>query len=193
MNASPDPQPLAAETMWAAVSQRDGAFDHRFLYGVVTTGVFCRPSCAARRPLRENTRFFADAAEALAKGFRPCRKCRPDLSGPGPARALVDEAKAVVAQAFDDPERLDALLDGLGAGRSRLARLFAQLEGASLAAAIESARLDKARRLLADTDMPVAAVALESGFPSLSSFYRSFSRRVGGAPSRYRKLQGTSP
>ena len=63
---------------WEAVRRRDGAADGSFVYSVRTTGVYCRPSCAARRPRRENVRFYASPAEAERAGFRPCRRCRPN-------------------------------------------------------------------------------------------------------------------
>ena len=186
-----DPGTLPAPAaMWAAVTGRDAAFDGRFLYGVVTTGVFCRPSCPARKPLRANVRFFKNAAEAAAKGFRPCRKCRPDLPEHDPAHQAVEQAKSVIARAFDDPEALAAGLHGLGLTQARLAKVFSNIEGVTLARSVDALRLAKARRLLEETGMPVARVALECGYASLSSFYRRFRQDTGAAPGRFRKLRG---
>jgi AraC family transcriptional regulator of adaptative response / methylphosphotriester-DNA alkyltransferase methyltransferase len=85
--------PLTDDAKWAAVVACDRAFDRRFYYGVVTTGVFCRPSCRARTPRRENVRFFASAGEAEERGFRPCKRCRPDLPDHDPALSLVRAAE----------------------------------------------------------------------------------------------------
>ena len=69
---------ISDDEAWAAVGARDRHMDGRFVTGVLTTGIYCRPSCAARHPRRENVRFFADGAEARAAGLRPCRRCLPD-------------------------------------------------------------------------------------------------------------------
>lgn len=70
--------PIPDDEAWAAVMARDRAFDGRFVTGVLTTGIYCRPSCSARHPRRENVRFFADGAAARAAGLRPCLRCSPD-------------------------------------------------------------------------------------------------------------------
>src|SRR4051812_50225606 len=72
------PAPIDAETAWTAVLKRDRAMDGRFVTGVLTTGIYCRPSCAARHPKRENVRFFATGTEAAAAGLRACLRCKPD-------------------------------------------------------------------------------------------------------------------
>ena len=72
---------LSAESCWEAVEGRDASQDANFLYGVVTTGVYCRPGCAGRRPLRKNVRFYETAAEARRDGLSPCKRCRPSLPG----------------------------------------------------------------------------------------------------------------
>src|SRR5579871_5920114 len=83
-----DPRTASAAeaAMWAAVLARDPDAEGRFVYGVVTTGVYCRPTCPSRRPLRANVRFFADGAEAEATGLRPCKRCRPTESPPAERR-----------------------------------------------------------------------------------------------------------
>src|SRR6516162_8729633 len=73
---------LDLEACWAAVERRDKGADGKFFYGVATTGVYCRPGCASRLPLRRNTLFFATAAAASAAGLRPCKRCRPDDGSP---------------------------------------------------------------------------------------------------------------
>lgn len=88
--------PLTDDAKWTAVVACDRAFDGRFFYGVATTGVFCRPSCRARTPRREYVLFFDAAGEALARGFRPCKRCRPDLPAHDPALALVRAAEELI-------------------------------------------------------------------------------------------------
>ena len=84
---SPEAAPLSEDAMWAALLARDPAAEGRFLYGVITTGVYCRPTCPSRRPLRSNVRFFSQAADAEAAGLRACKRCQPTaapLAEPGP-------------------------------------------------------------------------------------------------------------
>lgn len=188
----PDPaQPLSDDARWAAVVACDPAFDARFLYGVATTGVFCRPSCRSRTPRRENVVYFADTSEALARGFRPCVRCRPDLPVHDPAQALVDQAKRLLAAHVADPREtqaaLAARLSGLGVSPGRLERLFDAREGRSIRRHLLALRLAKARDLLAGTDLPIAAVALDCGFESLSNFYKRFREHTGQAPARFRR------
>ena len=108
--------------MRAAVAARDGSFDGRFCCGVVTTGVFCRPSCAKRPALPDNLRFFPDAATALAAGYRPCRRCHPTGDSPGLSR-LVGLARFIESHA-DERLPLATLAARVGLSPSRLQRVF---------------------------------------------------------------------
>ena len=103
---------MTDDERWAAVQARDKAFDGRFVTGVLTTGIYCRPSCAARHPLRANVRFFADGAAARRAGLRPCKRCLPD----DVARAALSEAGRVT----------DAIYD---AGFSGPSRFYDNMEG----------------------------------------------------------------
>lgn len=183
--------PLTDDARWAAVAACDPAFDARFLYGVATTGVFCRPSCPSRTPRRENVVYFADAQEAQARGYRPCKRCRPDLPAFDPSQALVDQARrlldAHVADLRQTPAGLAARLNALGISRDRLERLFRAREGRSIRQHLTALRLDKARELLTGTDLPIAAVALDCGFESLSNFYKRFREHTGQTPARFRR------
>src|SRR5581483_2533269 len=94
--------PMNPELRWQAVVDRDRTQDGRFLYGVVTTGVYCRPSCASRRPLRENVRFFDTPAQAEAAGLRACKRCRPlESSGDPMARRVADLCRYIEAHATE--------------------------------------------------------------------------------------------
>ena len=83
-DAAMDGEAMDDAAMWRAVVDRDGGRDGHFLYGVMTTGVYCRPGCPSRAPLRRNTRFFADAAAARAAGLRACKRCKPDATARKP-------------------------------------------------------------------------------------------------------------
>ena len=116
---------------WSAVLQRDRRFDGRFVTGVLTTGIYCRPSCAARHPARGNVRFFADGAEARAAGLRACKRCRPDEVGRDEAAVLaaIDEIKA-----SEGLPRLDELAAAVGYSPTHFQRVFTRATGLSPAA-----------------------------------------------------------
>ena len=101
-----DRRTIADDEAWAAVLRRDRTLDGRFVTGVLTTGIYCRPSCAARHPKRENVRFFATGAEAAATGLRPCLRCKPD-EVTREARAM-EAALKLLAEAEEAPS-LDEL------------------------------------------------------------------------------------
>ena len=86
---------LTDNEKWDAVVHCDPTYDGQFFYGVKTTGIFCRPSCKSKTPLRENVEFFDEAAVASARGMRPCKRCRPDLLDYAPTRELLSKIKAI--------------------------------------------------------------------------------------------------
>src|SRR5580704_7797036 len=111
---APETSALSEDAMWTALLARDPATEGRFLYGVITTGVYCRPTCPSRRPLRSNVRFFADAAGAQAAGLRACKRCRPDeVSIAGRHANAVARACALIA-ASEEPPSLDDLAEAAG-------------------------------------------------------------------------------
>ncbi|WP_313209697.1 Ada metal-binding domain-containing protein, partial [Stutzerimonas nitrititolerans] len=115
---------LDEDRCWQALCERDAAFDGRFVFAVRSTGIFCRPSCPARRPARERVAFFADGEAAHAAGFRPCRRCSP--MGPSPSEqldALVVAACRLIDEAPQTPT-LTQLAARIGVSSSHLARAF---------------------------------------------------------------------
>ncbi len=165
--------------MWRAASQSDAAFDGAFFYAVKSTGVFCRPSCPSRVPNRENVLFYKTAADAGGAGFRPCKRCRPDIPGYAPVRAIAEAARAAL-EAGQSPAVP-------GVSPRRLSAVFKQTYGATLSACAGERRLAAAKRLLAETDVPVLEVADAVGFRALSAFYLFFKRGTGQTPAAYRR------
>src|SRR5215218_5313702 len=107
-------QELEADLCWRAVEERDARFDGTFFYGVRSTGVYCKPSCASRRPRREQVSFFGTQDEAESAGFRSCRRCRPRATG-------------VRDPQLETIERACRLIEAAGADAPRLAQLAAEL------------------------------------------------------------------
>lgn len=177
---------LDADQCFRALKTHDTRFDGRFFVGVGTTGIYCRPVCTARTPLRKNCRFFPSAAAAEAEGFRPCLRCRPELA---PGYAAVDAnrrlARAAAGRIEDgrlEGTSLPALARGLGVTDRHLRRVFHDEFGVSPVAFAQTQRLLLAKRLLTDTGLPVVDVAMASGFASLRRFNHLFKARYRMTP-----------
>lgn len=176
---------------YAALIARDSRFDGRFYVGVTSTGVYCRPVCRVRAPKLENCRFFANAAAAEAAGFRPCLRCRPELA---PGQAAIDSASRLAwaaAQRIEagqlDEGGVAGLAARLGITDRHLRRIFADTFGVTPVAYAQTQRLLMAKRLLADTALPVTEVALAAGFGSLRRFNALFHNHYGLTPSGLRR------
>ncbi len=182
---------LDADHCYRALRTHDARFDGRFFVGVGTTGIYCRPVCTARTPLRGHCRFFPSAAAAEAEGFRPCLRCRPELA---PGYAVVD-ANGRLAQAaaslIEDGRLAEASLAALAGALSvtdrHLRRVFHEEFGVAPVAYAQTQRLLLAKRLLTDTSLPVTEVALASGFASLRRFNHLFRTRYRLTPSGLRR------
>lgn len=181
-----------ASTLYAAFVARDRRFDGRFLVGVTSTGVYCRPVCRVRTPRADHCRFFPHAAAAEAGGFRPCLRCRPELA-PGsspldaPARLAWAAARRIEAGDLDETG-LAGLASQLGVTDRHLRRVFGTAFGVSPIDYAQTQRLLLAKRLLADTLLPVTEVALTAGFGSLRRFNTLFRARYGLTPSTMRRV-----
>ena len=185
-----------ADAAYLAVKARDARFDGRLFVGVTSTGVYCRPVCRVRTPRRENCRFFASRALAEAAAFRPCLKCRPEIA-PGlsqmdSSRTLADTAAGLIEQAVHggEPLRLPQLAARLGVTDRHLRRIFQAAHGVAPLDYLSTQRLLLAKQLLTDTPMPVAQVALASGFESLRRFNAAFAERYRFNPTRLRREGG---
>jgi AraC family transcriptional regulator, regulatory protein of adaptative response / DNA-3-methyladenine glycosylase II len=184
---------LDHDACYRAVSSRDARFDGRIFTGVKTTGIYCRPICPARTPKRENVLFFSSAAAAQEAGFRSCLRCRPECS---PDLAIwrgtsntVSRGLALIADgALDGDEAgVERLADRLGMGERQLRRLFQQHLGASPITVAQTRRVLFAKQLIAETDMPLAHVALASGFGSVRRFNAVFQKLYGRPPGKFRR------
>ena len=188
---------LDPESCYRAFATHDPRFDGRMFVGVASTGVYCRPVCPARRPRRENCRFYVSAAAAERAGFRPCLRCRPELA---PGNASVD-AQARLAQAaaslIEDGLASDAGLEAIAA-RLRvtdrhLRRVFQAEFGVTPVEYAQTQRLLLAKRLLTDSALPVTQVAFAAGFNSVRRFNALFSARYRVNPTDLRKHVRTGP
>src|SRR5690242_17601550 len=124
--------PMAEEIYWQAVLARDPAADGTFVYGVRSTGVYCRPTCPSRRPRQAQVRYFYGPAAAEGAGFRPCKRCTPDGASLHDEQvALMQRAAAIITSNLDTPPTLSTLAAQVGLSPTYLQRLFKQVMGSS--------------------------------------------------------------
>ena len=161
---------LTDEARWNAVLARDPAADGTFYYSVRTTGVYCRPSCASRRALRENVAFHASPAEAQAAGFRPCKRCRP-TDAPLAERYAAQVAGACRAiEAAETPPSLTELAAGAGLSPHHFHRIFKAVAGVTPKAYADAARARRMREGLGGAGSVTEAI-YDAGFNSGGRFY----------------------
>lgn len=193
MNASTRNEQLAAATVndprWAAIVARDAAFDGRFFYSVASTGVYCRPSCPARRPRPENVRYHASCEEAERSGFRPCKRCRPAQ----PPRhelwaAKVAEACRLIERSEALPS-LNALSRPAGISPYHFHRVFKRVTGLTPRQYAAAHREARVRDGLGRGDRVTTAI-FDAGYASTGRFYEKSSEILGMAPQRYRSGGG---
>ncbi|WP_137754079.1 bifunctional DNA-binding transcriptional regulator/O6-methylguanine-DNA methyltransferase Ada [Sphingopyxis sp. L1A2A] len=166
---------MTDDERWEAVQARDKAQDGRFVTGVLTTGIYCRPSCAARHPLRQNVRFFADGDAARATGLRPCKRCLPD----DVARDENAVIKAIAAiKTSEEPLALGDLAARTGYSPTHFQRVFTRHTGLSPAAYARALRDERARQALSDGNRVTDAI-YDAGFSGPSRFYDNMEGRMG--------------
>jgi len=174
---------------------RDHRFDGKFFVAVKTTGVYCRPICPAR-PKRENVEFFTDAVSAELAGYRPCLRCRPECAPLSPAwrgkKAVVQRALKLIARNEFRYTNEDRFAARLGVSARHLRRLFEEEIGQTPKQIADNNRLNFARKLLVETEMPIVTVARTAGFSSLRRFNDAFQKRFRRAPSQLRKIRSSS-
>ena len=194
--------PLADDDCYLALKARDARFDGCFFTGVTSTGIYCRPVCSVKTPKRENCRFFRHAAQAENAGFRPCLRCRPELAPHSVAWSVQDASFILAHQAarlLDEPEvwgntapSVGHLAARIGVSDRHVRRIFEAHFGVSPLQYLQTRRLLTAKQLLADTDLPIAQVALVSGFASVRRFNAAFLGHYQLNPTQLRR-QGSKP
>src|SRR2546421_581196 len=182
-----DQPPVAMDddTRWHAVLVRDRRCDRRFVFAVRSTGIYCRPSCPARRPRREQVRFFAGPEDAECAGFRPCRRCQP-RDAAAPEVEVVRQVCRYIEDHPDGPVPLAALGAHVGVSPSHLQRLFKSIMGVTPRQYVEARRLDRFKDQLREGDAVTGAL-YDAGYRSSSQLYTQAPARLGMTPTTYRK------
>jgi len=170
---------------WAAVVRRDRTADGTFYYSVRTTGVYCRPSCGARRARRENVRFHATPEAAARAGFRPCRRCRPHETGLAEQRAAAVAKACRLIETAEEPPDLEALATAAGMSRFHFHRVFKAATGVTPKAYAAAQRARRVRDELSRTETVTDAI-YGAGFNSNGRFYAASSDLLGMTPTDFR-------
>lgn len=181
---------LDTEGFELARQTRDSRFDGRFFVGVLTTGIYCRPVCPVRIPKKENVRLYPSAAAAAEAGFRPCLRCRPEVSPGTPAwlgsSFKVSRALQLIAQGSMDDGSVNHLASSLEIGPRQLSRLFKKHIGASPVAVAQTRRLHFAKQLIDETTMNMSDICFASGFSSIRRFNDVLKNTYGLTPRQLR-------
>ncbi|CAN5288029.1 bifunctional DNA-binding transcriptional regulator/O6-methylguanine-DNA methyltransferase Ada [soil metagenome] len=173
---------IDTEKAWAAFSARDRAFDGQFVGAVKTTGIYCKPSCAARHPLKQNVAFYPDGAAARTAGFRACLRCKPDELGRD--REAVARALALIEGAGEVPG-LEALAHAVGYAPHHFHRLFKRDTGLTPAAYARGLRAKRVEAAL-EGEGSVTDAIYDAGYQSASRFYAAAPDRLGMTPSAWK-------
>ena len=180
---------MTHEAMWSAFERGDHRYDGRFVTAVRTTGIFCRPSCTCRKPRRENVLFYRSPAHAAKAGYRPCKRCRPELRG-GPAeadRAMARRALDYMRGHLNETLYARDVASAVAVSASHFARRFRAGDGRTPMRALADLRAERAEALLRDKRTTTLDAGFEAGFQSASAFVRAFRRRTGMPPASWRR------
>ncbi|HTS48662.1 MAG TPA: Ada metal-binding domain-containing protein [Bryobacteraceae bacterium] len=184
---------MDAEACYRALKARDARFDGLFFTAVRSTGIFCRPVCPARTPLRRNVEFFPNAPAAQAAGYRPCLRCRPEVSPDLPVSAgtstTVNRALRLINEGALDTGSAAQLAERLGLTDRHLRRLFLEHVGVPPIVVAETRRILFAKKLITETSLPFADIAFASGFGSLRRFNEAMRATYQRNPKELRRFE----
>ena len=179
-----NPYPTDAHR-WGAVVGRDANADEKFYYSVATTGVYCRPSCAARLANRENVRFHASCADAEAAGFRPCKRCKPDQQSLRHTQMQAVDRACRILDAAEEMPKLEELAEMVGISPWHFHRLFKKLTGVTPKAYGDMRKAERLKDSLAEGESVTAAL-YDAGYSAPSRMYEASTPRLGMTPGQYR-------
>ena len=177
---------------WQAVVDRDTAHDGKFVFAVASTGVFCRPSCPARRPRRENVTFFTTTQDAEKAGFRACLRCRPKVLGGTPQMKMIRAICRFIEQHLDEPVSLARLSSEFHLSPFHLQKTFKAVLGITPRAYAESCRLNQLKQNLR-AGHSVTRAMYDAGYSSSSRLYERTASQLGMTPDKYRRGAVAAP
>ena len=173
---------------WQAVINNDASYDGKFYYAVKSTGIFCRPSCKSREPKEENLEYFSSKEDAINAGYRPCKRCRPDLSNYQPKVTIAENIKQIIDQYFREREQLLEELMKIGVSQHRMSEIFKDQYDLTPSEYADKLKINAAKELLIYSNDPIIDIGLSLGFDSLSGFYSFFAKYAEMTPNGYRTM-----
>ncbi|RXT02808.1 bifunctional transcriptional activator/DNA repair enzyme AdaA [Ammoniphilus sp. CFH 90114] len=183
---------MIKEEWWQAITRNDPTYDGMFLYAVKTTGIFCKPSCKSRTPIKGNVRIFLNAEQALTAQFRPCKRCKP-TNQKLPDQEWVDQITRFIGANYTKKLTLEVLADQCHGSPFHLQRTFKQVKGITPVQYIQLSRITKAKEYLIQTDQSVAEIAMSVGIPNTPYFITLFKEITGSTPKAYREKNTHQP
>ncbi|QDH20217.1 methylphosphotriester-DNA--protein-cysteine methyltransferase family protein [Saccharibacillus brassicae] len=176
---------LSFEEMWEKILACDARYDGLFFTAVKTTGIYCRPSCRSRKPKKRNVDFYRSLPESEAAGYRPCKRCQPEVER-SPWNDVVLRARTFIVARYRENLILKDVADHVGLSVYYFERLFKQETGETPRTYLEKVRVDRAAYLLKHSTLSNLEVGYASGFHTPSNFYRAFRRLRQCSPGQYR-------
>lgn len=177
---------------WQAIIHNDSSYDNQFIYAVKTTRIFCKPSCKSKPPNIENVRIFSDANQALASGFRPCKRCKP-TGQLLPDSDWVEQITHFIDAHYSERLTLDKLAEMCHGSMYHMHRTFKRITGMTPVAYIQQKRINKAMACLTDTDTSVAEIARSVGIANTPYFITLFRKSTGLTPTAFRQIHREQP
>jgi AraC family transcriptional regulator, regulatory protein of adaptative response / methylphosphotriester-DNA alkyltransferase methyltransferase len=179
--------PLNDEIKWSAVKNSSQEYDGIFFYAVRSTKICCRPSCKSRTPLRRNVSFFSSLPQAIQEGYRPCKRCRPDLIDPPNNDRLIEATIQLMERDYRTSLTLDKIAVEVGMSKFHLQRLFKKATGKTPLEYMTALRLQEASLLLHTTNHTITDIAHLLGYKSSAHFASMFLQHIGKSPTAYRE------
>jgi len=177
---------LNNQVMWVAVESCDEKYDGMFIYAVKSTGICCKPSCKSRTPLKENVSYYPSFSLAIKDGYRPCKRCRPDLLHSN-EEDIILSAKHFIEKEYRNSLTLDRLAIEVGVSKFHLQRLFKKSTGLSPLEYATRLRMIEALRLLRDTEKTITEIAHNLGYKGSAHFSSMFRHHFNYTPTTFRK------
>ncbi|WP_408007649.1 bifunctional transcriptional activator/DNA repair enzyme AdaA [Pseudalkalibacillus sp. A8] len=175
------------KSVYETILSRDTRYDGQYYVGIVTTGIFCRPSCRSRTPKPENVKVFKSIEEAREAGFRPCKRCRPENpSKHGPDAEVVKSINKMIQHKYPQSLTLSHMATELNMSPYHLQRVYKRMTGMTPSKKLLQKRMEAAKGLLLKREIPIAEISPLVGFNSVSHFSSVFKKTTGCTPIEYR-------
>ncbi|XEC92972.1 bifunctional transcriptional activator/DNA repair enzyme AdaA [Paenibacillus tarimensis] len=180
---------ILTDDKWQAIINNDAAYDGYFIYAVLTTGIFCRPSCKSKSPNKENVRIFLNTDQALSANFRPCKRCKPASLLP-PGSEWVNQIANYIEANYSESLSLEKLAQTFHGSPYHLHRTFKRIKGQTPVEYIRQTRINAAKKQLVQSDKTISDIGTIVGIPNAPYFTTLFKKITGQTPASYRKSAG---